>query len=201
MAFLGREDFPAFRFIRKDVKIDEGARFVNPQFISIGSGSRIDGNTLLSAGEAGIDIGRRVHIAWGVAIFGQSGRVSLADCVGLSPYCCLFTETDILTAAALAGPTQPAEYRKTKKSDMVLCSAAVVGAHSILLPGAYMCEASVVGANTVLNCHLEEGEIHVKKREPKLGLFRDPKAVCELVSAVVEEYPQPDTGPGVVRYA
>jgi galactoside O-acetyltransferase len=144
-----------------NVKVSRSAIFYGNENISIGDNSRIDDLCLLSASNVGeIVIGKHVHISAGVFLFGRSG-ISIGDFVGISAGCKLYSETDDYSGNYLTNPTIDTKYRNVICQQVILEKHSIVGAGSILLPGAILLEGSAVGAMSLVNKELEAWGMYV----------------------------------------
>lgn len=143
---------PLFGHIGKNVKISRYARFYNTPNISIEDNSRIDDFAILSAGEAGIKIGKWVHIASFCFLAGRS-VITIGDFSGLSVRCSVFSSSDSYDGEFLTNPCLPDEYRKVINNPVCIDEGVVVGAHTVVLPGSFLHKGSAIGANSLVNSH------------------------------------------------
>jgi galactoside O-acetyltransferase len=147
MAFLTAGELEAigFRSIGRGVEVSDGARFYGAGRIDLGDHCRIDDFALLSAGLGGISVGRHVHIACFCSLQGD-GPIVLEDYSGLSSRVTIYSSTDDFSGAAMAHPTIPTEFRHVETAPVRLERHALVGAASVILPGATLGTGSAVGA-------------------------------------------------------
>jgi dTDP-4-amino-4,6-dideoxy-D-glucose acyltransferase len=132
-----------------DVKVSRKASIYNAAGIHIGDHSRVDDFTVLSAGPGGIFIGRHVHISVFVSIIGK-GRVSVADFAGLSGRVSVYSSTDDFSGNWMTGPTVSEEYLNVQMEDVYVGRHVVVGAGSVILPGAILHDGCAVGAMSLV---------------------------------------------------
>ncbi|MEM8736348.1 MAG: acyltransferase [Planctomycetota bacterium] len=151
------------RHLGKEVQVHRSAMIYNAAKISIGDYSRIDCQTLLSAGEEGIDIGKCVHIAAGCFLFGGGGNICLEDYSGLSSRVTIYSATDDYTEGYMTNPTVPDAVRKVTRGPVCLRKHAIVGAGSVILPNVELRQAAAVGALTLVNKDVGEFEILVSR--------------------------------------
>ena len=147
MPWLERSSVLALGFaqVGRDVRISEQARFYGAERIALGDAVRIDDFCVLSAGAGGIDIGRHVHLAVGCSLIG-AGRISLSDFSGLSSRVSVYSSSDDYSGASLTNPTVPEDYRAVTHADVFLGRHVIVGAGSVILPGAVLEDGVAVGA-------------------------------------------------------
>lgn len=157
MAFLQGWDLMlvGFKKLGKDVKISDKAVFYNPSKISIGDYSRIDDFVILSAGDAGIEIGRYVHIACYASILGQ-GKTTLADFSAISGGTRVYSSSDPYDGSLMTNPCIPEKVngvtlRKTYHKDVYIGKHVVIGAGSVVLPGARLSDGCSVGALSLVS--------------------------------------------------
>lgn len=139
-----------FDKVGKNVLIDDTAVFHGAEAISIGSNSRIDGFTLLSAGGGAIDIHRNVHLASHVRVNGGAGIV-LECCSGLSSGVTVHSLSDDFTTGFLRHPTLSPEFRRVTGISISFGPFSAVGANSVVLPGGSLGFASSAGALVKVN--------------------------------------------------
>ncbi|MEZ6065747.1 MAG: hypothetical protein R3B90_08585 [Planctomycetaceae bacterium] len=114
---------------------------------------------LVSAGDAGVELGINVHLAAYSMIFGGGGRVRVGPFVNLSSQVRCYTVSDDFRGDVLAGPTVPEEYRNVQRGDVTLESCVLVGSGCLLLPGIILGEGSVVGAHTIVSKDVAAGAV------------------------------------------
>src|SRR5687768_14032493 len=92
-----------------NVSIDRTVKFYGANRISIGSNTRIDAYSVISAGEEGISIGNHVHIGVYVFLTGAA-RIEIGDFCGVSGRVSIYSSNDDYLGDALTGPTVPDEF-------------------------------------------------------------------------------------------
>lgn len=152
MAMLSREALQAIGFasIGKDVQISDKASFYGAERISIGSNVRIDDFCVLSAGEGGIEIGNRVHIAVYTSLIG-AGKITLCDFCNLSSRVSIYSSSDDYTGESMTNPTVPEEYKNVHNAPVHLGRHVIVGCGSVILPGITLEEGVAIGALSMVN--------------------------------------------------
>jgi dTDP-4-amino-4,6-dideoxy-D-glucose acyltransferase len=175
------------RFIGRDVKISRRAVLYGSENISVGDYSRIDDFCILSAVDVGeIQIGKHVHIASGVHLYGGAGII-LSDYVGLSSGCKVYSVSDDYSGEYLTNPTVPAEYRNFISKRITLSKHSLIGAGTILLPGAIVPEGTSVGAMSLVAKELEPWGIYVGV--PARKIKNRSKRLLELENLLESETP------------
>lgn len=162
MAVYSQSELEAMGFasLGKDVKLSTRASLYGVSRISIGDNSRIDDFCVLSAGEEGIEIGRYVHVSVMVSIIGKS-KVTLSDFSGISGHSAVYSSSDDYSGRHMTNPTVPTDFTKVHNAPVYLGMHALVGAGSVILPGAYLEDGVAVGAQSlVLGGRLKEFGIY-----------------------------------------
>ncbi len=128
-----------------DVKISRNCAIIGAKNIRIGSHVRIDDYVVISAASGSLDLGSYIHIAAGVYL-GCAGGITMADFTGLSHGSKIYSASDDYSGGALTNPTVPKKYLKVDVAPVTLGRHAIIGAGSIILPGAVLGEGVAVGA-------------------------------------------------------
>lgn len=147
MSFLTKRELYSvgFKFVGKEVCISSKASFHNPARISIGDNSRIDDFCILSAGTAGITIGRHVHIGCQSYLLGQ-GPIVLEDFSGISGRVAIYSSNDDYSGNSLTNPTVSDTYRNVDHGSVILRKHAIVGAGAIILPNVEIGTGAAIAA-------------------------------------------------------
>jgi acetyltransferase-like isoleucine patch superfamily enzyme len=165
-----------FAYVGKGAKISRSASFYGLSYISIGDFSRIDDFCVLSAGEAGINIGRNVHVAVFTLLIGK-GHICLGDFSGLSSRVSVYSNNDDYSGAYMTGPTLPAEYTNVTVRPVVIGRHVIIGSGSVVLPGTTLGEGAAVGALSLVNSDCDPFGVYVgtparKVKERKRNLLQ-----------------------------
>jgi galactoside O-acetyltransferase len=93
----------------------------------------------------------------------------------ISPGSKIFTQSDTFNGDFLIGPMAPIEYRCIYGSSLVIEKHVIIGAGSIVLPGAKFGEGVAIGANSLVKEECMEWSIYagspvkfIKERSKKL---------------------------------
>ena len=142
------------------VLISRFASIHQPGRVHLGSHVRIDDFVVLSTGDAGrIDIGSFVHIGAFSALFGRGG-VTIGSYASLSARVSVYTTNDDYSGEHLTNPTVLAEYTGVDIAPVSLQRHALIGAHSVVLPGVCIGEGVAVGALSLVDRSLEAWGIY-----------------------------------------
>lgn len=144
--YLPRERLESLGFaaLGSDVRIHPTCVLVGCERISIGSNVRIDPFCIITIGER-LVIGDHVHVAGHAALVG-SGPIEIGDHANISHGAKLLSSSDHFSAAGMAGPQVPDAYRRVLHGAVLVGRHAIVGAGTVLLPGAALGEGATVGA-------------------------------------------------------
>jgi dTDP-4-amino-4,6-dideoxy-D-glucose acyltransferase len=158
--FYDEEELRALRLanLGKNVRIDRSTILIHPQGISVGDNSRIDAFGLITAAGRGVTIGRHVHIAAGVYIYGAGG-VMIEDFAGISSRTAIYSTNDDYSGEFLTGPTIPTDLTNVTESPVRIGRHVVVGAGSIILPGVQIGDGAATGALTLVRQSVEDFEL------------------------------------------
>lgn len=126
----------------KDVRISRKCSIYRPELISMGDHVRVDDFAILSGK---ITIGSYVHIAAYAALYASEG-ITVGDFVGISVHTATFTVSEDFSGACLTNPTVPDAYRAPQKGAVRFGRHSMLGAGSVVLPGADIGEGTAVGA-------------------------------------------------------
>lgn len=147
MAMLDRKQLlpMGFAHVGAHVRVSDKASFYGCERISIGDFSRVDDFCVISAGSGGVQIGRYVHVAAHCLLLGEA-RITLMDFSGLSGRVSVYSSSDDYTGRAMTNPTVPPEACNVESAPVVLGEHVIVGAGSVILPGAELGTGVAVGA-------------------------------------------------------
>ena len=150
MAYLTKETLQAmgFKAVGKNVKVSDKASIYNPETIEIGDHSRIDDFCVISGH---VKIGKYVHIAPFCLVAGGEKGVTMDDFSGLAYGVHVFSQSDDYSGRTLTNPTVSAKYKKERKAEVRIGKHVIIGASSIVFPGACLAEGCSVGAMTLVN--------------------------------------------------
>lgn len=145
--------------VGRGVNVHRSVILIGAERMTFGDHARIDCFSLISAGAEGVQIGRNVHLAAGVYIFGSGGRVLIEDFAGLSARTSVYTATDDFKEGYLTGPTVPLKFRKVTSGPVVVGRHVIVGTGTVIMPGVTVGKAAAVGAQSFVRKNVGEFEI------------------------------------------
>jgi galactoside O-acetyltransferase len=155
--FLSKDELAELRLGRcgERVRISRHALLLEPEYIRIGSDSRIDAFCVISASTKGISIGSHVHLSCHVSILGGDG-VTIEDFCTVSVRCSLFTSNDDYSGLGLTNPTVPDGCRQVHSAPIRLKKHSIIGSGSIVLPGVTIGASAGVGALSLVKGDVED---------------------------------------------
>jgi dTDP-4-amino-4,6-dideoxy-D-glucose acyltransferase len=146
MAFHSREELAAigFQTLGDNVSISRKASIYGAPNIRLGSNVRIDDFCILSAGSGGITIGSFIHIAAYSSIVGHE-KVELSDFSNLSARVSIYSSSDDFSGNWMTNPTVPPEFTGVTHAPVFIGRHVIIGAGSLVLPGAILENGVAVG--------------------------------------------------------
>jgi len=156
-----------FAHVGENVQVAKNCTIIGLENISIGDHFRIDGFTALIA-TAPMKFGSYGHIA-GHCHFVAVEPLTLGDFSGTSQGVKIYTASDDYSGHSLMGPMAPPDMRKPTRRSITLKDFAVVGANSVLLPGADMAEGAILGAQSMSAKPMEEWSSYFGAPAKRIG--------------------------------
>lgn len=142
--------------VGENVAVNRSVVFYSPRTIHLGSNTRIDCFSILSASSRGIVVGDHVHISAYAALFGASGSIHVGPFCALSSRVTVFTSSDDYVEGYMSNPTVAPEYRKEQSGDVVFKKHALIGCGSVIMPGVTIEVGASVGALSFVNKNVPE---------------------------------------------
>lgn len=174
-----------FKSLGKNVKIHNRSSIYCPENITIGSNVRIDDYVVI-IGTGYLNIGSNVQIA-NFCFLGCTAGITIEDYSTLAPQVMIFSSSDDYTGKYMTNPTLPIEYTGGVKAPVLLEKHVIVGAGSVILPGAVLNEGVSVGALSLVNKSLDGWGIYAGL--PARHLKRRSRNVLDLEKKYIDSYP------------
>ena len=146
-----------FKFLGDNVLISDKAAIYNAEEIEIGDNSRIDDFCIVSGR---VKIGRYCHITPTCLIAGGDPGVFLSDFCTLAYGVKVFAQSDDYSGETMTNSLIPAEYKAEQFSSVYLEKFVIIGAGSIVLPGANLSEGCSIGAMSLVSKPLDAWGIY-----------------------------------------
>ncbi len=172
-----------FKYLGDNVKISDKASIYNTDQIEIGDNSRVDDFCVISGK---IKIGKFVHLAPFCLLAGGDEGIEMCDFSGLAYQVQVFSQSDDYSGRTLTNPTVSQKYKKETKKAVVIGRHVIIGAGSMVFPGANIAEGCSVGAMTLVNKSTEPWGVYVgnparRVKERKQDLLELEKKFLEEV--------------------
>ena len=147
-----------FKSYGKNVLISKKASIYSPDLMSFGHDIRIDDYAFLS-GE--ITLENYIHIAPFCSLIGglSGAGIIMKSFSGLSIHVTVYSISDDYSGEYMTNPMVPVEFTNVQKGKVVLQKYVIVGASSVILPGAEIGEGAAVGAMSLVTRSLPEWKI------------------------------------------
>ena len=177
-----------FASVGSNVFVSRAANIVHPRRIHLGDHVRIDPFSLLIAKEP-IKIGCHVHIGSSVTI-NAVAEVRIGDFSGISSGTKIFTADDDYGGEYLTGPTVEPEFTNITVQAVILHDNCIVGANSVILPGAELEQGVAVGALSLVKGRLQAWTVY--GGVPAAPLKPRSRELLEKAEAMMASRPRSD---------
>ncbi|HAS90843.1 MAG TPA: O-acetyltransferase [Clostridiales bacterium] len=162
----------------KNVLISDKAVFYYPENISIGNNVRIDDFCVLVGN---IIIKDYIHMAlFSCLLSNKNSFIEMNDYSGISYQSIIFTSTDDFSGQFLTNPTIPNMLRNVKSKSITIGKHCLIGAGSLVYPGANMGEGAALGAKSFLTLPAKPWKIYlgnpaypINERDKKLLVLEE----------------------------
>jgi len=149
-----------------NVKISRRANLYNLDQMEFGHDVRIDDFCVLSGK---LVFGNNIHITPYCLLAGADEGIYLEDFTTVAYRCSIFTRSDDYTGGTLVNSTIPEKYRyNTIKKAVYIKRHAIIGANSVVFPGADIGAGTSVGAMSLVLKPTEDWSIYVGSPARKL---------------------------------
>lgn len=146
-----------FRSVGENVAISTKASFYGADRISIGSNVRIDDFCILSGN---ITIGNYIHIAAYSALFGGNAGIELRDFSNISSRVSIYALSDDYSGETMTNPMIPDKYKNVTQEKVLIDRHVIIGASSVVLPGAVLNEGASFGAFSLIKGNVSEWTVN-----------------------------------------
>lgn len=147
-----------FASVGRNCFVSHSAHLASPSRIHLGDNVRIDAFSIMVA-RCPIKIGSHVHIGSSVTLNALADIV-IGNFSGISSGCKLFTTDDDYGGEFLTGPTVSEELTNIVRDSIEIDEHCIVGANSVILPGARLATGVAVGALSLVKGHLSAWTIY-----------------------------------------
>ncbi len=137
-----------FKSLGQNTKISDKASIYNPELIEIGDNSRIDDYCVLSGR---VVVRQYCHITPMCLVAGGLPGIFLSDFCTLAYGVKIFAQSDDYSGFTLTNSLIPKKYKAEIYKSISVGRHAIIGAGSIIFPGADIAEGCSVGAMSLVN--------------------------------------------------
>jgi galactoside O-acetyltransferase len=172
-----------FKALGRDVLVHSTCVLRNCARISLGDGVRVDPFTVVSVGGA-LEIGAFTHIAAHCLLTGAE-RIVIGAFSGLSHGGKILSATTDFSGGGLAPPMIPEEFRCDRAAPVRLGNHALIGANSVVLPGADLGDGATFGALALIKGRHDPWTLNAGAPAKKIGM-RDRDSVLAAEKKFLE---------------
>lgn len=167
MAYYSEEKLSnlGFKSIGSNVKVSDKACIYNADLIEIGDNSRIDDFCIVSGK---VIIGRNVHITPQCLVAGGKPGIVIGDFVALAYGVKVFAQSDDYSGETMTNSTVPKAYKNEVFKSIKVGRQSIIGANSVIMPGANIGEGNAIGANSLVTSNTQDWSIYVGSPAKKL---------------------------------
>lgn len=154
-----------FKSVGDNVRVSDKACIYNPELMELGDNSRIDDFCVISGN---VKIGRNVHITPQCLVAGGEPGIIIGDFVALAYGVKVFAQSDDYSGETMTNSTVPKQFKNEIFESVSIGRHSIIGAGSIIMPGANIGEGNAIGANSLVVRSTEQWSIYVGSPAKKL---------------------------------
>ena len=160
MAYLDHQHLMAMGFKRLgvNVKISDKASIYDADRMEIGDHSRIDDFCVISGS---LIVGRYCHITPMCLIAGGAPGINFSDFCTLAYGVKIFAQSDDYSGCTMTNSLIPKKYKREIFASVTIGRHAIIGAGSVVFPGADIAEGCAIGAMTLVTRPTEPWGVYV----------------------------------------
>lgn len=157
-SFYNVEELAKFGFknIGQNVLISKKASIYSPSTISIGNNVRIDDFCILSGV---VELGSFIHISAYTALYGKHGII-VSDFCTISGRVLIYSQNDDYSGNFMTNPMVPNEFTNVTGQEVCLLEHSIIGAGSIVLPGANLGVGACLASMSLLKKSIPDFKIY-----------------------------------------
>tara|TARA_B100001094_G_C18186306_1_gene804009 strand:- start:1011 stop:1598 length:588 start_codon:yes stop_codon:yes gene_type:complete len=162
-----------FKRIGNNVLISKNINIVGASNITIGNNVRIDSHTDIISKSGYLKLGDYIHIS-SHNFLACYGGIEIGNFTVTAPAVKIFSLTGDYLGQNIPNTTVNIKISKPTHKKIIIEKYSIIGAGTIILPGAYLKEGTAIGANSVINKTTEKWTIYagspskkIKKRSNK----------------------------------
>jgi len=136
-----------FKRIGSGVKISRSANIYNPELIELGDCCRIDDFCVISGA---ISFGKFIHVTPMCLLAGGTPGLTVGDFSTFAYGVKIFTQSDDYSGETMCNSLIPKKYKKEIFKKTVVGRQVIVGAGTVIMPGANVGEGCAIGAMSLV---------------------------------------------------
>lgn len=136
-----------FKNVGRNVKISSHASIYDCEKISLGDFCRIDDFCVISGN---INLGNYIHITPMCLVAGGEPGIEVGDFCTFAYGSKIFSQSDDYSGRTMCGSLIPKKYKREIFARIKIESQVIVGASSIIFPGAHIAEGCSIGAGSLV---------------------------------------------------
>jgi galactoside O-acetyltransferase len=126
-----------------DVLISRNAKFYSPETISIGNNVRIDDFCILSGA---ITMGSYIHISASTILSAGQAGIEIGDFANISQRVNVFANSDDYSGQTMTNPMIPGKFKKLNQAKVTIKRHSIIGCGTVVMPGVTIEEGTAIGA-------------------------------------------------------
>jgi acetyltransferase-like isoleucine patch superfamily enzyme len=129
--------------VGEDVFISRNAKFYSPETMSIGNNVRIDDFCILSGV---ITIGSYIHISASTILTAGQAGIEIGDFANISQRVNVFANSDDYSGQTMTNPMIPGKFKKLEQAKVTIKRHSIIGCGTVVMPGVTIEEGTAIGA-------------------------------------------------------
>lgn len=144
-SFYSRKELEliGLKAVGEGVLISRNAKFYSPETISIGNNVRIDDFCILSGA---ITIGSYIHISASTILSAGQAGIEIGDFANISQRVNVFANSDDYSGQTMTNPMIPRKFKKLDQAKVTIKRHSIIGCGTVVMPGVTIEEGTAIGA-------------------------------------------------------
>lgn len=149
-SFCSRKELEliGLKTVGEGVLISRNAKFYSPETISIGSNVRIDDFCILSGA---ITIGSYVHVSASTILSAGQAGIEIGDFANISQRVNIFANSDDYSGQTMTNSMIPRKFKKLDQAKVTIKRHSIIGCGTVVMPGVTIEEGTAIGAMCFVN--------------------------------------------------
>lgn len=144
-SFYNRKELKliGLKMVGEGVLISRNAKFYGPETISVGNNVRIDDFCILSGT---ITIGSYIHISASTILSAGQAGIEIGDFANISQRVNIFANSDDYSGQTMTNPMISRKFRKLDQAKVTIKRHSIIGCGTVVMPGVTIEEGTAIGA-------------------------------------------------------